>query len=107
VDADGIGRYAPEKEAAVYFCCLEALQNAGKYAGEGASATITLRERAGGLVFEVRDDGAGFDVSIRRPGAGFTNMNDRLGAVGGTLRVDSSPAVGTRVSGAIPLNARG
>jgi signal transduction histidine kinase len=103
VDGDGIGRYPPEKEAAVYFCCLEALQNAGKYAGDGATAAISLRERAGGLVFEVRDDGAGFDISARRLGAGFTNMNDRLGAVGGTLRVESTPSMGTKVSGAIPL----
>jgi signal transduction histidine kinase len=107
VDAQGIGRYPPEKEAAVYFCCLEALQNAGKYAGAGAVAIITLREKAGGLVFDVGDDGAGFDVSARRAGAGFTNMNDRLGAVGGTLRVESTPTVGTRVSGAIPLAADG
>jgi signal transduction histidine kinase len=105
VDAQGIGRYPPEREAAVYFCCLEALQNAGKYAGDGATATVTLREEAGGLVFDVQDDGMGFDVSARRLGAGFTNMNDRLGAVGGTLRVASTPGVGTRVSGAIPLGA--
>src|SRR5205085_8163939 len=39
VDAD-VGRFPPEMEAAVYFCCLEALQNAGKHAGEGARLTI-------------------------------------------------------------------
>lgn len=33
VDADGVGRYPPEVEAAVYFCCLEVLQNVAKYAG--------------------------------------------------------------------------
>jgi signal transduction histidine kinase len=106
VDARGVGRHPPEKEAAVYFCCLEALQNAGKHAGPGASATVSVREEAGGLLFEVRDDGAGFDVSERRLGAGFTNMNDRLGAVGGTLRVESTPGVGTRVAGAVPLEVR-
>jgi signal transduction histidine kinase len=105
VDADGVGRYPAEREAAVYFCCLEALQNAGKYAGEGATATILLRREGGGLVFEVRDDGAGFDVTARRAGAGFTNMSDRLGAVGGALRVESTPGVGTRVSGVVPLDA--
>ena len=74
VRADGIGRYAPEAEATVYFCCLEALQNAGKYAGSGASATVEAREEAAGLVFLVADDGAGFDVRDRDSGAGFTNM---------------------------------
>jgi len=40
VDADGIGRFGQDTEAAVYFCCMEALQNAGKHAGDGATATV-------------------------------------------------------------------
>jgi signal transduction histidine kinase len=36
-------------------------------------------------------------------GAGFTNMNDRLGALGGTLRVESALGKGTRVTGVIPV----
>jgi signal transduction histidine kinase len=104
-DADGVGRYAPEVEAAVYFCCLEALQNAGKYAGVQASARVRIWEDAGGLVFEVSDDGVGFDVGRRDEGAGLTNMRDRLGAVGGTLRLQSEPGHGTRVSGVVPVSA--
>ena len=57
----GSGRYPPQVEATVYFCCLEALQNAGKHAGDAASATIRVREEEGGLLFEVADDGAGFN----------------------------------------------
>ncbi|TMF19880.1 MAG: sensor histidine kinase [Chloroflexi bacterium] len=104
-DADGVGRYAPEVEAAVYFCCLEALQNAGKYAGEQASARVRIWEDAGGLLFEVSDDGVGFEVGRRDEGAGLTNMRDRLGAVGGTLRLQSEPGHGTRVSGVVPVSA--
>ena len=37
VERRGSHRHSPEVEAAVYFCCLEALQNAGKHAGEGAA----------------------------------------------------------------------
>jgi len=103
VHADGIGRYPPELEAAVYFCCLEALQNAGKYAGEGATATVAIRQEHDTLVFDVQDSGAGFDVKTSSLGAGMTNMMDRVGAVGGTLRVDSKPGSGTTVSGTIPL----
>lgn len=106
VRATDIGRYPPEMEAAVYFCCLEALQNAGKHAGEGARASVRLWEEAGGLLFEVADDGVGFDVRRTGMSAGFTNMNDRLGAVGGTLRVESAPGRGTRVNGAIPVADR-
>ena len=103
VHADGIGRYPPGLEAAVYFCCLEALQNAGKYAGDGAAATVGIRQEGDTLVFEVADSGAGFDPLTRARGAGMTNMMDRVGAVGGTLRVDTSPGHGTTVSGTIPL----
>ena len=102
VSADGLARSAPEAEATVYFCVLEALQNAGKYAGEGASVRVEVREEEGSLAFDVSDDGAGFDVSTRDAGAGFTNMLDRLGALGGTLRVESAPGKGTVVSGVVP-----
>ena len=104
VDAAGIGRYPPDAEAAVYFCCLEALQNAAKHAGEGAKAAIRVWGEEGGLLFEVADDGAGFDVRHGGAGAGFTNMNDRLGAIGGSLRVESAPGKGTRIVGTIPVS---
>ena len=103
VDADGVERYAPPVEAAVYFCCLEALQNAGKHAGEDASAAVRVWEEAGALLFEVRDDGAGFDARGNGRGAGFVNMSDRVGAVGGRLTVESTPGAGTVVAGQIPL----
>jgi signal transduction histidine kinase len=104
VDADGVGRHSPEVEAAIYFCCLEALQNAAKYAGPDASARVRIWEEAGGLLFEVSDDGAGFQPGPHGEGAGLTNMRDRLGAVGGTLRVESN-GHGTRVHGAVPMSA--
>ncbi|MGI8796556.1 MAG: histidine kinase [Acidimicrobiia bacterium] len=104
VHAEGIDRFPQEVEAAVYFCCLEALQNAGKHAGEGAGATVTLRQEAEGLVFEVADTGAGFDMSsAQAKGHGFVNMSDRLGAIGGSVRVDSALGEGTRIRGTIPL----
>ncbi|MDP8937150.1 MAG: histidine kinase, partial [Actinomycetota bacterium] len=104
VVADGIGRYPPEVEAAVYFCCLEAMQNAGKHAGDGATITVRVWEEAGALLFDVADDGAGFDPAQRTtPGAGFVNMSDRVGAIGGTFGVQSAPGRGTRVSGRVPV----
>jgi signal transduction histidine kinase len=102
VRAGGLARYAPEVEATVYFCVLEALQNAGKYAGEGASVIVEVRESERGLTFEVSDDGVGFDPHAGRMGAGFTNMLDRLGAQGGTLRVASTPGKGAKVTGVVP-----
>jgi signal transduction histidine kinase len=57
------------------------------------------------LTFDVVDDGKGFDAQARRLGAGFLNMADRLGALGGSLQVESAPQRGTTVSGAIPAGA--
>jgi signal transduction histidine kinase len=104
VEADGIGRYPQQVEAAVYFCCLEALQNAAKHAGDGAEAMVRVWEDEGALIFEVRDDGAGFDLASRaHEGHGFVNMGDRVGAIGGTISVESSPGHGTAIRGRIPL----
>jgi signal transduction histidine kinase len=105
VHAD-VGRYPPEVEAAVYFCCLEAMQNAGKHAGEGSKIDVTVFEDDGALCFDVADDGAGFDTSTDAiTGHGFVNMEDRLGAIGGVLAVESAPGQGTHVRGRIPSAA--
>jgi signal transduction histidine kinase len=105
VEADGLERYSPEREAAVYFCCMEALQNAGKHAGEGAAAMVKVWVEDEELCFEVRDTGVGFDAhSTLAHGAAFVNMSDRVGAIGGTVQVESAPGQGTTVAGRIPLN---
>ncbi len=104
LEAPAIGRYSEDVEAAVYFCCVEALHNAAKHAGLGATAVIRLWERDGRLDFEIVDDGAGFDVeSAWGSGNGFTNMTDRLASVGGTLSVDSAQGRGTTVRGSLPV----
>lgn len=107
VEAEGVGRFAPEIEGAVYFSCREAIQNAGKHAGPDALVTITLTESDGSLAFEVHDDGAGFDAETVVPGsAGLQNICDRIGAVGGTVTVSARPGVGTRIHGSIPIAGR-
>ena len=102
LETNALGRYRPEVEAAVYFCCLEALQNVSKHAGRGTGATLRVWEEQGGLRFEVADDGVGFDPRVEPRGAGLTNMSDRLGALGGRLSVFAAPGDGTRVAGMIP-----
>ncbi|HUF59093.1 MAG TPA: sensor histidine kinase [Actinomycetota bacterium] len=104
VEPDGIGRYPQEVEAAVYFCCLEALQNIAKYA-EASEVTVRLEQRDSRLLFSVRDDGAGFDPIGVKEGSGLTNMRDRLEALGGALEVTSSAGSGTTISGLIPVAA--
>jgi signal transduction histidine kinase len=102
VDAGGVGRFPTEVEAAIYFCCLEALQNAAKHA-PGAHVDVRVWQDGADLRFQVADDGPGFDVAAATHGHGFVNMSDRLGAIGGTVTWDSTPGSGSRVSGAVPL----
>jgi signal transduction histidine kinase len=97
-----VSRYPPGVEAAVYFCCLEALQNAAKHA-PGAQVAISIEERDGQLRFTIADDGPGFDASTASHGHGFDNMSDRLGAFGGSVRWESVPAHGTTVYGMVPV----
>lgn len=103
VEATGITRAPRSIESAAYFCCLEALQNAIKHAGPGASAVIELQMRHGFLEFAVRDDGAGFDQASVRPGHGLINLRDRLEALGGHTSITSAPGIGTTVAGHLPL----
>ena len=105
VDGEGLGRFGQDVEAAVYFSCLEALQNVAKYA-EATSATIVLSNGAGELRFEVRDDGRGFDATSTSYGTGLQGIVDRLAALGGSVEVRSRSGEGTVVSGSLPSEVR-
>ena len=102
VTSEGIGRYGQDVEAAVYFSCLEALQNVAKYAS-ASGATIELAQRNGSLEFAVTDDGKGFDPASAGRGSGLQGMADRLDAIGGELTVESRPGSGTTVRGTVPI----
>jgi signal transduction histidine kinase len=101
VHPDGVGRYRQDIESAVYFCCLEALNNVAKYA-DASSVEIRLHQGDGELRFEVVDDGRGFEPTAASRGSGLQGIADRMAALGGTLAVRSAPAQGTTVSGSVP-----
>lgn len=107
VSVDLTDRYPEEIEAAVYFCCLEAIQNASKHAGPDASVVVKVDTDGNLLRFAVCDDGPGFAIDAGGPsGSGFVNMADRIGAVGGRLAVESAPGAGATVRGEIPIGGR-
>ncbi|MEZ0235214.1 MAG: sensor histidine kinase [Actinomycetota bacterium] len=105
VEPDGIGRYAQEIEATVYFCVLEALNNVAKYA-EASHTIVSLSQTETGLSFSVADDGRGFDPRAADAGSGLQGMADRVEAIGGSIRLQSSPGAGTSVSGSVPTETR-
>jgi signal transduction histidine kinase len=102
LDLHDPGRHPNELEAAVYFCCVEALQNAAKHSRAGR-VRVSLGADQGSVWFTVQDDGVGFEPGAAGSG-GMVNMQDRLGASGGTLRVESSPGGGTTVHGSVPID---
>jgi signal transduction histidine kinase len=98
----GIGRCSPAIEAALYFCSLEAVQNALKHAGSGAHVTIDVGRNQHDVFFTVADDGVGITTTAANDGLGLVVMRDRMGAVGGELEITSSPGTGTIVRGTAP-----
>jgi signal transduction histidine kinase len=105
VEAKGLREYPDEIALAVYFCCLEALQNVAKHAQGARSAHVELRDSDSVLSFSISDDGPGMSDRNARVGAGMINMRDRMTTVGGKLNVQSRTGHGTRVTGRIPLAA--
>jgi signal transduction histidine kinase len=100
VEAEGSGRPPPVLEAALYFCCMEAVQNAAKHSG-ASWVTVRLSQDEGRWRLEITDDGSGFDaprVLARGTGAGLLNMRDRLDAVGGSVTISSRVGSGTAIS---------
>jgi signal transduction histidine kinase len=102
VEAAELGRFPQEVEAAIYFSCLEALQNVAKYA-EPSRVTISLARSNGRLSFAVTDDGVGFDPDATTYGTGLQGIADRLDALGGTFEIVSSVGAGTIVNGSVPV----
>jgi signal transduction histidine kinase len=86
VDVAADARYPQAIEAAVYFCCLEALNNTAKYAN-ASQAIVRIARNDGQLRFEVADDGNGFEVESTTHGTGLQGMADRLDALGGRFEV--------------------
>ena len=102
LEVEEIGRYSQEIESAIYFSCLEALQNVAKYAN-ASRVTIALARAAGHVTVSVTDDGAGFDTGSTTQGSGLRGIEDRLDALGGTVRIESSMGTGTTVGGSVPI----
>jgi signal transduction histidine kinase len=94
----GMVRLPATVEAALYFCCMEAVQNAAKHSG-ARTLVVRLSDDAGTSRLVVTDDGEGFSCSSgQATGAGLANMRDRLDAVGGVLTVRSLRGTGTTVT---------
>jgi signal transduction histidine kinase len=99
----GDERLPREVETALYRIIQEALTNIVKHAG-ASRVSILLTQRDGTAVAVLEDDGSGFDTkAIRTDGLGLVGMRERVGLLGGKLRIESSPGSGTTVHAEVPL----
>ncbi|MBB3086215.1 sensor histidine kinase [Geodermatophilus sabuli] len=104
LQACAVGELPPEVAAAVYFCVLEAVNNARKHA-PGAAVRVRLAVERDRLSFAVQDDGPGWypEAAATSPGRGLRNVSSRMAAVGGEVTVRSAPGHGTTMEGVVPL----
>jgi signal transduction histidine kinase len=103
VEATNVGRFSAQVEAALYFCAVEAIQNAAKHAGPYAKVEVRLTVQPDTVAFRIEDDGRGFDTTAATDGNGLLNMIDRIGALGGTLEIASTPRQGTTIIAGVPV----
>jgi signal transduction histidine kinase len=104
LDLNGLGRYPPSTEAALYYCCSEALQNAAKHGGPATKVMVAAHADEQTLNLVISDTGRGFDSATM--GVGLTNMTDRLSAIGGELVIDTQPGRGTRITATVDASGQ-
>jgi signal transduction histidine kinase len=97
-------RYEPAVENAVYFCCVQALQNAERHA-PSATIEVYLGSEDEAIRFVIHDDGPGFEIPTTDAGEGMQIMQDRVAALAGELVIESTPGRGTTVTGRVPARA--
>ncbi len=100
----GLGRHPEGLETALYFCCVEAIQNAVKHSGAGR-VEVVLADAGGRATVLVRDDGHGFEVSRVLAAGGLGTLRDRVDSVGGELTVSTNDVGGTDVAASLPVRA--
>jgi signal transduction histidine kinase len=99
----GDGRLPSEVETALYRIVQEALTNVVKHA-EANCVSILLTHRDTSVAAVIEDDGAGFDpAAVGDDVLGLVGMRERVGLVGGRLRIESGEDTGTTIVAEVPI----
>jgi signal transduction histidine kinase len=108
---DGVHRWLPPVvQLAVYRIVQEALANVVRHA-RATHASVKLARRGEVLQCSIRDNGIGMQPPSKKGqrieghGLGLLGIRERLDALGGTLRIDSSPGQGAELLVTVPLEA--
>jgi signal transduction histidine kinase len=102
LNAGGLSAELPdEHKTCIYRLVQEAVNNAARHAG-ARNVRVIVKNTKNRVEFSVQDDGGGFDKTAVR-GLGLLGMEERVGRLGGVLRIDSEPGRGTTVAAELPL----
>jgi len=109
-DRTAAARFTPEVETTVHRIAREALVNVREHA-EATRVSIDIERSRDRLEISISDDGVGFDaaeVLSRAPGEhlGLLSIRERLGSVGGELRIVSTAGSGARLEASVPWTTR-
>jgi signal transduction histidine kinase len=108
LDVDEVPDAVPPDVALCLFrIAQESLRNIARHAS-ASRAKIRLRRHDGGLQLTVHDNGVGFDAAkARKASLGLAGMRQRIALLGGKLKIDSKPGLGTLISAWVPLARAG
>lgn len=99
------GLFPADAEISIYRIAQEWLNNVVKHS-RASTARFEVRKENGTIQMTLADDGVGFDhdsvTNHSRSGFGLANLRERVRLLGGTLKIDTSPGKGTRLSVDIP-----
>jgi signal transduction histidine kinase len=90
-----------EYKTCIYRVVQEALHNVTRHAG-AATVQVHLAEIGQSLVLTIKDDGHGFRPELEK-GLGLLGMEERVGRLSGTLRIESAPGKGVLLRIELPL----
>jgi signal transduction histidine kinase len=105
--SEDVGRLAPELETAIYRVVQEALHNVAKHA-QAKTVTIQMARENGAVALLVEDDGVGIVKPTGKTGRqtfGLAGIKERIGMLGGKVRVVSAKGKGTRVEVTVPVES--
>ncbi len=100
-------RFSSELETACFRIVQEGVTNVVRHA-RATRISVRLERVVSDLILLITDDGAGFDARMLRSGSGMSTlglrgMEERAQAVGGTITIDSAPALGTEICARFPI----
>ncbi len=102
-------RLTPDTEAAAYRIVQEALTNVAKHA-HATTCRVFVQRLSNTVLITIEDDGIGFDTASVTPsvdrGLGLIGIRERAAQLDGTLRLESAPGKGTRLTVELPARVR-